>query len=164
MMNQHPASSYQQAPARGASPVGQIVSLYDTILRDLHRAQTAFQSGNIETRVYELNHALTVIAHLQSILDHERGGEAARRFGRFYEVTRAMILDTNVRPSPLAFQTLIDMYSSLRQAWQEAERNLPASLPEPPALPAAPAQPPPTPRVSPEPDLSAEKPRGKWSA
>jgi len=163
-MNEHPASSYQQASARGATPVGQIVSLYDTILRDLRRGQTAFQSGNIETRVFELNHALTVIAHLQSILDHERGGEAARRFGRFYDVTRAIILDANVRPSSLAFQTLIDMYSSLRQAWQEAERNLSGNLPEPPALPVAPAQPPVTPRVSAAPDLATEKPRGKWSA
>jgi len=90
MSNNSPASTYQQLAARGASPVGLVVSLYDTILRDFRRAQAALVAGNVEQRVFELNHALTVIAHLQSVLNHERGGEAAKTFDRFYEIARAM--------------------------------------------------------------------------
>jgi flagellar protein FliS len=161
-MNNQPASTYQQDSARGASPVGLIVSLYDTILRDFRRAQVAFEAGNIEARVFELNHALTVVAHLQSILDRERGGEAAPRFARFYEVTRGMILEANVRPSTESLQSLINMYTSLRQAWHEADRNLAPSVPET-ARPAVP-EPPATPRISRQPELPVESPRGKWSA
>ena len=160
-MNDHPASSYQQASARGATPVGMVVSLYDTILRDFRRAQAAFAAGNIETRVFELNHALTVIAHLQSVLDRQRGGEAAQRFDRFYEITRGMILDANVRPTPESFQNLLDMYSSLRQAWHEAEHNVPGSSPEAAAVLPVPVSP--TPRAANPPDTE-EPPRGNWSA
>ena len=134
MANNHPASAYQQLAARGASPVGLVISLYDTILRDFRRAQAAIASGNVEQRVFELNHALTVIAHLQSVLNHERGGEAAKKLERFYEVTRPLILDASVRPAPGSLEKLIDMYTSLRQAWQEIEpqSQSPASQPSSP--------------------------------
>lgn len=118
-------SAYQQASAHGASPVGLVLSLYDTILRDFRRADAAMAQGNVETRVFELNHALTVIAHLQSVLDFERGGDAAKRFSNFYEVTRGMILSVNVDAKRETLQKLIEMYSSMRQAWQQAESQFP---------------------------------------
>jgi flagellar protein FliS len=117
-------SAYQQNSVRGASPVGLVLALYDTILRDFRRAQEAMDRGNVETRVLELNHALTVIAHLKSVLDHERGGEAAAQFNVFYEITRGMILSVNVNSSRDTLLKLIEMFSSMRQAWQQAEVQL----------------------------------------
>ena len=127
MSNNSPASTYQQLAARGASPVGLVVSLYDTILRDFRRAQAALVAGNVEQRVFELNHALTVIAHLQSVLNHERGGEAAKTFDRFYEIARAMILDASVRCTPESLQKLIATFTSIRQAWHQIEPQSAAS-------------------------------------
>jgi flagellar biosynthetic protein FliS len=106
----HPALSYHQASARGASPVGQVVSLYDTILRDFVRALAALQARDVETRVLELNHALLVIAHLQSVLNHERGGEAAKQFDQLYAVTRGMIVEANIRATPESLEELINLY------------------------------------------------------
>src|SRR5262249_4776400 len=111
------AFAYEQASARSASPVGQVVALYDTILRDFRRANEAQACGNVEKRVFELNHALTVIGHLRSVLDHERGGEAAKRLERFYEVTHTMILQASISPERDTTNKLIQLYSSLRQAW-----------------------------------------------
>ena len=125
MSNPGIVSAYRQSSAQGASPVGLVLSLYDTILRDFRRALDALQRGNVESRVFELNHALIVIAHLQSVLDFERGAEAAIRFNNFYEVTRGMILSVNVDPQRETLQKLIEMYGSMRQAWQQAETQLP---------------------------------------
>ena len=163
-MNNHPASTYQMASARGASPIGLVVSLFDTILRDFRRAQAAFENGDVETRVFELNHALTVVAHLQSVLDRERGGEAATRLARFYEVTRPMILETNIRPTAAAFQNLLNLYTSLRQAWKEVEQKTPAGQQELPAAPASPTPAHATARIAVPADSGADAPRGKWSA
>src|SRR5258708_7193727 len=121
MTNNSPASTYQQLAARGASPVGLVVSLYDTILRDFRRAQAALVAGNVEERVFELNHALTVIAHLQSVLNHERGGEAAKTFDPFYEIARAMILDASVRCTRESLQKLIATFTSVRHASHQIE-------------------------------------------
>lgn len=100
MRTSDPMFSYHQASAHGASPVGQIVALYDTILRDFVRALAALQAGDVETRVFELNHTLLVIAHLQNVLDFERGGDAAKQFEILYSVTRGMIVQANFQATP----------------------------------------------------------------
>jgi flagellar secretion chaperone FliS len=134
------AFAYQQSSARSATPVGQVVALYDTILRDFRRANEAQAAGNVENRVLELNHTLAVIGHLRGVLDHERGGEAAKRLERFYEVTHAMILQASVSGERETVNKLIELYSSLRQAWQLCEKQIAAGsteLPTPPVVPPA---------------------------
>jgi flagellar protein FliS len=127
MTNYDPTLSYQQAAARGASPVGQVVALYDTILRDFLRALAALQADDVETRVFELNHALLVIGHLQSVLNFERGGDVAKQFARFYEVTRTMIVEANIRANPESLEELINLYGGLREAWYQAEQQSPVA-------------------------------------
>ncbi|HEY2461193.1 MAG TPA: flagellar export chaperone FliS [Candidatus Acidoferrum sp.] len=124
MSDNKAASIYQQASAHGRSPVGIIVLLYDTILRDFRRALAAMKTGDIEIRVMELNHALTVIAHLQGVLNHEKGQDAARGLQRFYQVTRALVLNANVRGSKESVEQLIELYRGLRAAWHQAEQSL----------------------------------------
>jgi flagellin-specific chaperone FliS len=70
MRGKDAAATYDQISAHGGSPVGMIVSLYDTILRDFRRAQVALDTGMVEARVFELNHALDVIGHLEGVLDY----------------------------------------------------------------------------------------------
>jgi flagellar secretion chaperone FliS len=134
-MSANVASAYQQVSAHGGSPVAMIVALYDTILRDFRRALAALEAGNVETRVFELNHALAVIGHLEEVLDHKQGGAVAKRFEGFYRITRGLIVAANAEPSRESIDNLIEMYGSLRQAWEEAERKLQGS--EPPMLPAS---------------------------
>jgi flagellar protein FliS len=166
MRGKDAAATYHQVSAHGGSPVGMIVSLYDTILRDFRRAQAALDAGLVETRVFELNHALDVIGHLEGVLDHKRGGEAARRFEGFYRITRGLIVAANAEPSRESIDNLIEMYSSLRQAWEEAERKLQGSEPPAPVVTASPsnaneAAPTQVPVGAPDSD---EAPRQNWSA
>lgn len=122
-------SVYQQNSVRGTTPVGQVVALYDTILRDFHRGLAAFDAGDIEARVFELNHALTVIGELQNVLDFENGAEAAKRLKSFYELARVSVLQVSVSPSREGFQRLIELFRPVRQAWQQIEQQLPAAAP-----------------------------------
>ena len=161
-MSSHPALSYQLASARGASPIGQVVSLYDTILRDFVRALAALQAGDVECRVLELNHALLVIAHLQSVLNHEHGGEAAKQFDLLYAVTRGMIVEANIRATPESLEELISLYSGLRQAWYQAGQQL--SVDEQQAhIPARPGDSPATHATSPA-NNEVETPQLHWSS
>jgi flagellar protein FliS len=160
-MSDQPAFSYMQTAAQGASPIGQVILLYDTILRDFSRAMAAQAAGDIEGRVSQLNHALTVIAHLQSVLDFDQGGEAAKRFERFYKVTRELIMQANAKATREPIEELIALYSKVRQAWSQADRNLAVGDPNLPS----PAQ-----RVSTSPIHSVgrdtvddDTPRRRWS-
>jgi len=118
------AGLYTQGHAHGASPLGLIVALYDTILRDLSRAGEAITQGNVEKRTFELNHALRVIAELENVLDFERGGDAAKKLKNFYEVTRGMILDASIKQSREAISQLWDIFATVRKAWNEAEQKM----------------------------------------
>lgn len=123
MNQQQIAGQYRQSSAQGANPVGLVVRLYDAILEDLRRALDAVRAGNIERRTKAMNHALLVIAELESVLDHERGGEVAKHLKGLYKVTRAMIVEENLRARAEGIEKLINLYLPVRQAWQEAEQT-----------------------------------------
>jgi len=123
MNQQQIAGQYIRSSAQGANPVGLVVRLYDAILEDFRRALEAVKNGQIESRIKALNHALLAIAELESVLDHERGGDVARHLKGLYQVTRAMIVQENLRPSTAGIEKLIGLYMPVRQAWLEAERN-----------------------------------------
>jgi len=118
------AAAYQQSTAYAASSVGQVVALYDRILRDFRGAIAAIGEGKIENRVNCLNHALTIIGELQGVLDHERGGEAARNLKSFYTVTRGMVIEAGVKCSVEMLQELVSMFARLRAAWAHVERTV----------------------------------------
>jgi len=118
------AGLYNQSSAHGASPLGLVVALYDTILRDLSRAGDAIAHGDVEKRTFELNHALRVIAELENVLDFEHGGDAARKLKNFYVVTRGMILDASVKNSREALSQLWNIFATVRKAWNQAEQEM----------------------------------------
>jgi len=115
---------YQQVASQGRSQVGWIVALCDTILRDFRRALAALDAANVEARVFELNHALTVIGHLEETLDHKQGAEAATHFERLYQMTRGMIVSANAHASRSAINELIEIYTPIRDAWRQVEQQL----------------------------------------
>ena len=127
MNNHNSALAYRQSAAFGASPVGQVVALYDTVLRDLHRAMAAVAGGQVEERVDAANHALLVIGELQGVLDFERGGEPARNLDNFYNVVRGMILQASMKCSRETFQKAVSMITRIRSAWSQIERTVPAA-------------------------------------
>jgi len=129
MNSRDSAFAYHQSAAFGASAVGQVVALYDTILRDCHRGMAAIEAGKIEDRVNATNHALIVIGELQGVLDFERGGDVARILDSFYNVTRAMIMQASITCSREKLQEVIGMFTRLRAAWSQVERTVKPSEP-----------------------------------
>lgn len=117
------ASLYRETSTRGGHPLSLVVKLYDAILEDLRRASSAVGTGDVQGRTASLNHALLVIAELQSVLDHDLGGEVSLRLDGFYNVTRALIMDANLHSTPGRIEKLIELYVPLRQAWKYVEQK-----------------------------------------
>ena len=124
------ATLYREVSTRGSHPVGLVVKLYDAILEDLHYAMNAVAAGDVQGRTSSLNHALKVVGELQSLLDHERGGEISPLLNGFYNVTRPLILEANIHSDAPHIQRLIDLYLPLRQAWKQVEREVCAVKPQ----------------------------------
>lgn len=116
--------SYRTLSSRASSGVGLVILLYEQLVQDLRRALTALDSGTVETRTFELGHALEVVGQLQGRLDMQAGGEVAHNLDRFYSALSAGILDAQVKCSKPRLDGLIDDVLSVREAWLEVERNM----------------------------------------
>jgi flagellar protein FliS len=158
------AFAYQQSTAFAASSVGQVVALYDRILRDLRGAITAIGAGQVENRVTVMNHALTIIGELQGVLDFERGGEAARNLNSFYTVARAMTNEAGVTCSLELLQEFVSMFARLRAAWAHVERTVAPSEPTQRLRVSSQPQAPNMQNVPLSPDTSSGAGNGGWRA
>jgi len=166
MNSRDSAFTYQHAIAVSATPVGQVVALYDVILRDLRQAMAAVEAAQVEKRVNLTNHALLIIGELQGVLDFERGGEAARNLHNFYAVMRPLLTQASMTNSREKFQDLIEKFARLRAAWSKADRTVvPTSVPTvvPASVPSVQEI---RPRISSSvpPDFSQSAPRALQSA
>jgi flagellar secretion chaperone FliS len=115
-------SSYREASGRGASGVQLVVLLYEQVIQDLGRAIRAIEARNIEGRTREINHALKVIAHLQTTLNLEVKGQVVQNLMRFYSSLRGWVLEGQARASGQILQEQIALLLEMREAWMEVDR------------------------------------------
>lgn len=113
--------SYQRAAIEGASPIGLMIVLFDTLAGDLRRAVTALKQNDIETRCRELNHGILVLGQLENWLDLENGGESAATLARFYTYLRAKMMEAAITKSAKLLEVQIEMLLHVRSSWQKLD-------------------------------------------
>lgn len=113
--------SYRKSSIEGASPIGLMLVLFDTMVGDLRRATTAIRKNDIELRCKEMNHALIVLGQLESWVDMENGGESAKTLARFYTYLRSNIMKAAGTQSAELLNAQIDMILHVRTAWQQLD-------------------------------------------
>ena len=118
-----PQSAYRESAARGATPVGQVVLLYEQMLKDLRRAVLAIEANQIEERTEAINHALLVVGHLQGSLNFELGGAVAPSLARFYNMMRHKLTEAQFETSKEILNEQIALLLDLRDAWIEVDRS-----------------------------------------
>lgn len=122
--------SYRKSAIEGASTIGLMIALFDTLAGDLRRAAVALHNNDIQTRCNELNHAALVLGQLESWLDVKNGGEPAQTLSRFYAYLRAKMIEASASKSANILETQIDMVLHVRSAWQQLDAH-PAQVSEP---------------------------------
>jgi flagellar biosynthetic protein FliS len=115
--------SYRKTAIEGASAIGLVIALYDTLWGDLHRASEALRTNNIEARCNELNHAFLVLGQLESWVAPENGGDLAESLTHFYRYLRAKMMEASLRQSSKILGELMDLILHVRSAWQQRDTN-----------------------------------------
>jgi flagellar secretion chaperone FliS len=140
-------TAYRKVAAEGASGIGLLIALFDTLAGNLRKAAVAQRSNNFETRCREMAHAFMVIGYLESGLRESPGGELADQLTFFYAALRARLIEAQVKQSADILEQEMAKVLKLRGNWQQVEVNRADSVPEilPPASSpvhavAAPAQ------------------------
>jgi flagellar protein FliS len=122
--------SYRRSAVEGASTIGLMIALFDTLVGDLRRAATAMRANDIDTRCRELNHAALVLGQLENWIDLKNGGDSAQTLSRFYAYLRSKMMEAAVSKSPKLLEVQIEMILHVRSAWQQLDAA-PPEEPEP---------------------------------
>jgi len=118
----NPRSAYRETDVRGATAVRLVVLLYEQMIQDLRQAAQAIEQNDIELRTNQINHAILVIAYLQSGLDFATGGKVAQDLNDFYDLLRQNLVQVQFLPSQAGICQQITDLLEVREAWTEVER------------------------------------------
>ena len=124
-----PQNAYREGAARGATAVGQVVLLYEQMLKDLRLAMLAIDANQIEERTRAINHALLVVSHLQGSLNFAAGGAVASNLERYYNMMRRRLTEAQFQGSREILNEQIALLLDLRDAWIEVDRSTTAPPP-----------------------------------
>jgi flagellar protein FliS len=113
--------AYRQFAAAGASGIGLLISLYDTLAGDLRRAADAQRRKNIEQRSREAAHALLVIGHLEHWLTQGEPGELTSRLAAFYVKLRRDLLEGEAKQSAELIEQAMNDVLRVCAFWQQME-------------------------------------------
>jgi flagellar biosynthetic protein FliS len=124
--------AYRRSAAAGASPIGLMIAMYDTLSGNLRRAATAVRNNNIEQRCHEVNHGMLVLGQLESMIDPRSGDEMANSLTVFYSYIRSQMMTASFQQSAEIFEAQIELVLQVRSAWQQRDmavsRSVPAEL------------------------------------
>jgi flagellar protein FliS len=112
---------YRKTTAQGASGLGLLIALYDTLAGDLRRAAEAERRNDLEKRCLAVNHALVVIGYLEDCIERGGGGELATKLVTFYARLRRSLVEAQAQRSPDLLEQQMDMILRTRETWQTME-------------------------------------------
>jgi flagellar secretion chaperone FliS len=93
--------------------------LYDGARRFLRQAGLAMAEGEIERAHNTLRRAELIVAHLDSVLDHEQG-EVAQNLHSIYSFYLAHLNSARLQQDASKLDQVSEMLGELREAWAQA--------------------------------------------
>ncbi|PZE84034.1 flagellar export chaperone FliS [Curtobacterium sp. MCBD17_032] len=125
-MTEQRRAQYTNEAVLSATPAQLVTMLYDRLLLDLHRAETAQVASDWDTARDQLMHAQAIVGELSSTLkvDVWDGGEGLLAL---YNYASTSLITANVHRDVQATRDCIRILEPLRQAWHDAAASLPAA-------------------------------------
>ncbi len=117
------AMSYQQQALVGATGVELVVALYDTAIRNLHRAVEAVREDDVPGRRAAVKKVVDILMYLQARLRPDVGGTAAASLSDFYAAMFTLTLEASHVESVEGFKEVIQCVRNVRDAWAIAAKD-----------------------------------------
>jgi flagellar biosynthetic protein FliS len=118
-MRNQTALSYRIAAADLSSPNALLLAMYDTLAGDLLRAASALRADQIEQRCLELNHAYSVLGHLESWVNLDSDKPLATSLTEFYGYLREKMLEASLIQSAPILEAAVELILQVRTTWQQ---------------------------------------------
>ncbi len=120
----NPYEAYIKTDVATASPVKQIVMLYDRAILALKGAIEDIKNNNIKSKVNNIQKATDIILALNTSLDMEKGKEIAQNLRDLYEFSYQQILLAHAKNDIKLLEDIIEILETLKSAWEEIESKI----------------------------------------
>lgn len=117
MQRHSSAIAYREADILTATPTRLVVITFDGLLAAMSRAKVGIALSNIEVTVTSIGKAREFVAELLLALDHEKGGDVARRLGMLYTFVLGELQEIARRPDATRLERNIAIMRELREAF-----------------------------------------------
>jgi flagellar protein FliS len=123
-------AQYTNEAVLSATPAQLVTMLYDRLMLDLHRAESAQVGADWDAARDQLLHAQAIVGELSSTLriDVWDGGEGLLAV---YNYASTSLITANVHRDVQATRDCIRILEPLRQAWHDAAATLPTTTAAP---------------------------------
>lgn len=113
---------YREDAILSATPERLVTMLYDRLLLDIERGETAQRAGEWGEANTQLQHAQAIVSELSVSLSDEWNGAAGLR--SIYGFLSQTLIGANVGRDPDRTRACADIVAPLREAWHEAARSI----------------------------------------
>ncbi|MDL2259458.1 flagellar export chaperone FliS [Deltaproteobacteria bacterium OttesenSCG-928-K17] len=117
-MNTYGTGQYRQTQVTTVDKGRLIVLLYEGAIKFLRDAIEAQNAGDIPAKSNYINRTLDIISELTQSLNMQEGGDIAQNLKRIYQFWTDHLLKAKVVRDSAAMEDVIEMMSSLIEAWQ----------------------------------------------
>ncbi len=120
----NPYEAYIKTDVMTASPVKQIVLLYERAILSLKQAIEDIKNNDIKSKVNNIQKATDIILALDSALDMEKGGEIAQNLRDLYRFSYQQILLAHTKNDTEKLEDIIEILETLKSGWEELEQKI----------------------------------------
>lgn len=113
------ARQYEQTQVVTSSGVQLVVLLYDGAIQSIEMARLEIQANHVREKARYLGRAIAIVGELNSVLDHEQGGDISRSLRRLYDYILMELVEANTRNDEQRLDGPLRCLTTLREAWRE---------------------------------------------
>jgi len=115
--------AYQGYQVDGSSPLGLVLLSYEALYKSLGRVRRAIEAGDLAAEADHTGRAMEAIIELASSLDMEKGGEVADSLASLYAYMMKRLSKGMCSCSTEAVDEVIRLVQTLREGWQQLDRQ-----------------------------------------
>ena len=119
-----PIDAYMKNSVQTASPLQQIILLYEKAIVSLKAAIDDIERKDIQSKVQNITKVSDIVRALDSALDFDKGGEIAHNLHMLYDFIDRSLFTVHAKNDTQLAYDLIEILENLKEGWEGIQSKI----------------------------------------